>query len=97
MTTKSRGKGQRIVRVTPEFFQDIFTRGAKFETNLPEDARLISCNFSDNSHWEYWLKFESSEWDELVEGEQIPFLDVQIEKERSDRMYFLDNERLKYK
>lgn len=97
MTTKSKGKGQRIVRVTPELIQDIFVHGARFETNLPKDARLISFNKSENSLWNYWLKFESSEWDELVEGEKIPFIDVKIEKhEGRDREYFLDEGNLKY-
>lgn len=96
MTTKSSGKGQRIVRVTPEFFQDIFTYGARFETNLPEDARLLNFHIAQNSRWNIWIKFESEEWEELSEGEEIPFLDVQIEKEGRDRDYFLDKGELKY-
>jgi len=96
MTTKTNGKGQRIVRVTAEFLQDVFVSGARFETNLPEDARLIDFMEPRNSRWNYWVKFESSEWDELAEGEKIPFVDVQIEVEGKDREYFLDQERLKY-
>lgn len=96
MTTKSNGKGKRIVRVTLEFFQDIFTYGARFETDLPDDARLLSFHKAQNSRWNIWMKFESEEWDELSEGEKIPFLDVKIEKEGKDREYFLDEESLKY-
>lgn len=96
MTTKTKGKGQRIVRVTTEFLQDIMVSGARFETNLPDDARLIDFIQPQNSRWNYWLKFESSEWNELNEGEKIPFVDVQIEVEGKDREYFLDENKLKY-
>ena len=96
MTTKTKGKGQQIVRITTEFLQDIMVSGARFETNLPDDARLIGFMEPHNSRWNYWLKFESSEWDELNEGEKIPFVDVQIEAEGKDREYFLDENKLKY-
>jgi hypothetical protein len=96
MTTKQDSKGQRIVRVTPELLQDIFVNGAKFETNIPDDARLLSFHRSDTSRWEFWFKFESSEWDELMEGDKIPFLDVHIEKEGNEREYFLNQDRFKY-
>lgn len=90
MTTKQEGKGQRIVKVTPEFLEDIFARGASFESNLPNDARLLECFFSETDSWNYWMKFESSEWEPLDEGEQIPFFEVRLDQSRCN------NERIQY-
>ena len=78
MTTKNE-KGQRIVELTPELLEDFLVRGGRIKTDLPEDARLTSL-WVDDVAWNYMLKFESSEWETMNEGERIPTIEVRGER-----------------
>jgi len=79
MTTKRNKKGQRIVRMTPELMEDLLVHNdILVKTDLPHNARLVSL-WVDDENWSYNLKFESSEWEEMVEGEFIPTIEPEVE------------------
>jgi len=79
MTTKRNSKGQRIVRMTPELMEDLLVHNdILVKTDLPHNARLVSL-WVDEENWDYKLKFESSEWEEMVEGEFIPIIEPEVE------------------
>ena len=73
MSTNRVGYGQRRVRITPELIQLLLVRGKALDMDLPSDARLTSLYHADAGDT-YYLIFESSEWDELDEGEQLPVI-----------------------
>lgn len=97
MTSKNCNKGQRIVRVTPEFLEQVLKGRTIKNSTLPDDARLVSLTVCEESAWHYWIKFESSEWDALREGQKIPTVDAQIELgENGERKYYLGGELKSY-
>ena len=65
------GYGQRRIKVTPEVIEAWLVNGGRVRTDLPDDARFVRMWPSDRGDC-YILVFESSEWDELEEGEEIP-------------------------
>ena len=73
MSTNRVGYGQRRVRITPELIELLLVRGEGVKTDLPNDARLTSMYHADGGDSFYFI-FESQEWDELEEGEQLPLI-----------------------
>lgn len=71
-----RGYGQRLIRVSPKLLEEILIRSKKRDVgfDLPDDARMLSMWRSDAGS-EYLITFESKEWDELMEGQEIPLLE----------------------
>lgn len=73
--------GQRRVRVTPEVLEAWLINGDAVETDLPENARFVRMYpESDEPHGCYALIFESPEWDELREAEEIPLIQPEVHK-----------------
>lgn len=74
--------GQRRVVVTPEVFEAWLVNENRVTTNLPEDARFVDLWPPDSAsrNGTYTLLFESKEWDELAEGEDIPKLTPEVER-----------------
>ena len=77
------GYGQRRVFVSPEAFEMWLVNEGRVRTNLPDDARFVRLWEKDDGSC-YIMVFESSEWDELEEGEQIPKLEVVAEAIEED-------------
>ena len=73
------GYGQRRVRVTAEVIEAWLVNESKVRAGLPEDARFLRMYPEERGRW-YYLVFESGEWDELVEGEEIPDLGVEVQE-----------------
>jgi hypothetical protein len=73
------GYGQRRIKVTPEVIEAWLVYGNAVKTDLPEDARFIRLWPKDAGDC-YILVFESSEWDELAEGEEIPLITLTVER-----------------
>jgi len=73
------GYGQRRIKVTPEVIEAWLVYGNAVKTDLPEDARFIRLWPKDTGDC-YILVFESSEWDELAEGEEIPLITLTVER-----------------
>lgn len=71
------GKGQRMIRATPELFEAWLVNGNAVKTDLPENARFVRL-WPDEFGRGYYMVFESSEWDELAEGEKIPVITPEI-------------------
>ncbi len=47
------------------------------QENIPEDAKIINIYFQrELSNYTLWIVIESSEFNELVEGAEIPLLEV---------------------
>lgn len=77
--------GQRRVKVTPEAIEALLVNESVVRTGLPDDARFVRLWQSDHGEC-YYLVFESLEWDELAEGEEIPLLVPEVEwVEEEDR------------
>lgn len=72
------GYGQRRVRVSPEAIEAWLVNGDVVTTDLPDDARFIRMYPEDKGRW-YFLVFESEEWDELAESEEIPDVDIEVQ------------------
>lgn len=70
--------GQRRVYVTPEVFEAWLINENRVTTDLPDDARFVRLYARDKGG--YFLVFESEEWDELEEGENIPKASVTVEE-----------------
>lgn len=71
--------GQRRIRVTPEVIEAWLVNENAVETDLPEDARFVRLYpDSDESYGCYFLVFESSQWEELREGEPIPLIEPEV-------------------
>lgn len=68
------------LQVTPEALQEIFKRNQRHPKlvevtkGLPEDARLIRIDPHPKSG-DYWLIFESNEFEYIEEGMKIPEID----------------------
>ena len=73
------GYGQRRVRVSPEAIEAWMVNGNLVQTNLPEDARFLRIYPESRGRWYYFI-FESEEWEELLEGEEIPDMDVEVQQ-----------------
>lgn len=73
------GYGQRRIRVTPEVFEEWLVRESVVRTNLPNDARFVRLWPNDLGD-AYTLVFESEEWDELAEGEEIPEHKIEVHR-----------------
>lgn len=73
------GYGQRRVRVTPAALEQWLVNGNAVNTNLPDDARFLRLYSGDKGRC-YFFVFESETWDPLMEGEEIPELDVEVEE-----------------
>lgn len=71
--------GQRRVLVTPEAIEAWLVNDNRVKTNLPEDARFVRLWQRDTGEG-YVFVFESLEWDELHEGEEIPKHPVELER-----------------
>lgn len=71
--------GQRRVIVTPEALEAWLVNSNIVRTGLPADARFVRLYPRDDGRG-YTLVFESIQWDELEEGEEIPKLAVEIER-----------------
>jgi len=71
--SKRVGVGQRRIEVTPELIELLFVEGGSTGLELPEDARFVRLWAMDTGRG-YVLVFESKEWDELEEGEEIPLI-----------------------
>ena len=76
------GYGQRIIEVTPEAIEAWLVNESCVRTDLPDDARFVRMWSSDTGH-AYMMVFESSEWDEISEGEEIPSIVPDIELHRN--------------
>ncbi len=50
-------------------------RSIRIIEGLPEDAKLLRAHYDSNTD-QYYLLFESQEFEEVVEGAVIPFLDI---------------------
>lgn len=76
------GYGQRRVIVTPEVFEAWLVNGNAARTDLPEDARFVNLwpPKDGDTRNTYTLIFESSEWDEVPEGADIPKQEVRVEE-----------------
>lgn len=75
------GYGQRRIRVTAELFEAWLVNQNRVTTDLPDDARFV--RLYARKHGGYFLVFESSEWDELKEGEPIPRIEASVERANS--------------
>lgn len=73
------GLGQRRVLVSPEAIEAWLVKGKPIKTNLPNDARLLRL-FPEETGDCYVLVFESEEWDELAEGEEIPKMTIEVQE-----------------
>lgn len=76
--------GQRRIIVTPEVIEAWFVNENPIRTNLPDDARFVRLWPMDTGH-AYTLVFESNEWDELEEGEEIPEHEIEIAESTDER------------
>lgn len=73
------GYGQRRIRVTPEVIEAWLINENAVRTDLPDDTRFVRMYPTDTGE-AYYLVFESSEWDELKEGEEIPEAHISVER-----------------
>ena len=73
------GYGQRRIKVTPELIEAWLIRGDAIETDLPQNARFLRMWPTDVGNG-YMLVFESKEWEELEEGEEIPQITPEVKK-----------------
>jgi hypothetical protein len=73
--------GQRRVHVTAEVFEAWLVNENRVTTDLPDDARFV--RLYPREKGDYFLVFESREWDELKEGESIPQIEVTAERPNS--------------
>jgi hypothetical protein len=73
------GYGQRRIKVTPEVIEAWLVYGNAVKTDLPDDARFVRLWQSDTQN-AYLMVFESKEWDELAEGEEIPLITPTVER-----------------
>lgn len=73
------GYGQRRVYVTPEAIEGWLVNEEFVRTNLPDDARFVRM-YPEEEGRAYVMVFESEEWEELAEGEEIPKMDVTVEE-----------------
>jgi hypothetical protein len=71
--------GQRRVHVTPEVIEAWLVNEKAVVTDLPEDARFVRMYPTDEGRG-YCMVFESYEWPERTEGEQIPLFEVELEE-----------------
>lgn len=72
--SKRVGYGQRRLWVTAEVLEWMFVKQQRPPVDLPEDARFV--RQYPRKEGDYWFVFESKEWDELEEGEEIPQIDA---------------------
>lgn len=72
------GWGQRRVLITPEAIESYMVNEMRIKSNLPEDARFL--RMYPRPKGDYIMIFESSEWDELKEGEDIPKFEARVER-----------------
>lgn len=77
------GYGQRRVHITPEVIEAWLVNGHAVTTDLPEDARFVRLWPTDVGHG-YMVVFESNEWDELKEGQEIPLITPDVERVDND-------------
>jgi hypothetical protein len=71
--------GQRRVHVTPEVIEALLVNDRqRIVTGLPDDARFVRQYPIDDGRG-YMFVFESTAWDELTEGEEIPQIMVEVE------------------
>ena len=70
--------GQRRIHVTPEVIEAWLVNENRVTADLPDDARFVRMYARDRGG--YYLVFESTEWDELAEGENIPKGSVTVER-----------------
>jgi hypothetical protein len=73
------GYGQKRILVTPEVIEAWLVHGNAIKTDLPDDARFLRLWQKDTGDG-YMLVFESTEWEELAEGMEIPLITPEIEK-----------------
>ena len=73
--------GQRRVHVTAEVFEAWLVNENRVTTDLPDDARLV--RLYPREKGDYFVVFESEEWDELEEGEAIPRIEASVERANS--------------
>lgn len=72
--SKRVGYGQRRIKITPELIEAMLVNPAEqVSVDLPSDARFVRMWPADVG-WHYVMVFESSEWEELDEGEEIPLI-----------------------
>lgn len=76
------GYGQRRMKVTPELIEAWLVNGNAVKTDLPEDARFVRMWPKDTGDC-YVLVFESVEWDELAEGQEIPLITPEVVRDES--------------
>lgn len=75
------GYGQRRIHVTGEVFEAWLVNEQRVTTDLPDDARFV--RLYPREKGDYFLVFESREWDELEEGEAIPRIEASVERANS--------------
>jgi hypothetical protein len=71
--------GQTRVLVTPEVIEAWLVNEQAVITDLPQDARFVRLYPTDQGRG-YCMVFESYEWPERKEGEEIPLLEVEVEE-----------------
>lgn len=75
------GYGQRRFVMSHVLIEDWLVSGRAIETSLPDDARFVRTYPSESGHGQVFV-FESATWDELLEGEHIPQIEVTVEVEQ---------------
>lgn len=80
-----RTEARRVRRVVlePSYFIDLLCGRANITNGLPKDARLAG-GFVDQETGCYTVIIESSEFDEVDEGEVIPEYEIELTYDNTD-------------